>query len=356
MIGWGIIGAGEWADQNIAPAIRQASGSALVGVMSRSKERAEKFANYHGAPKAYDHLDDLLSDPEIHAVFVGTPNHLHREHVAAAARHGKHVLCGVPMAVSTDDCLAMLEDCKRHQVFLGIDFQHRRHPQFLALKEVVDSGAIGDIVTVHAQASIPWEGGHRGRQVWRVPFAGAFKEEYDQASMIRGRGGWKEELGKRGSGILSGPGMLGLDTLRFVLGCEVEHVYATGDFSVALRSQETAVVATLQFQKGIIATFECCRKTPFADNRFIFNGTKGRAVTHGFTPWDSEGTLEVCTDQGTVVRRFYSHNMFVDHIESMNHAIRDRREPNPSGVDGLRERQITLAIRESALNQRVVSV
>src|SRR5688500_9307463 len=102
MGGWGIIGAGEWADQNVAPAIWQALRSSLVGVMSRSRERAEKFANYHGASKAYDRLDGLLSDPEIQVVFVGTPNHLHREHVAAAARHGKHVLCGVPMAVSTD--------------------------------------------------------------------------------------------------------------------------------------------------------------------------------------------------------------------------------------------------------------
>jgi 1,5-anhydro-D-fructose reductase (1,5-anhydro-D-mannitol-forming) len=355
-IGWGIIGAGEWADQNIAPAIRQAPGSRLVAVQSRTKHRAETFASYHGASRAYDDLDVLLRDPDIQVVFVGTPNHLHHEHVLAAARRGKHILCGVPLAVTTEDCVAMLEECNRHGVLLGVDFQHRHHPQFQALKATIHGGTIGEIVTVHAQASIPWEGGHRGRQVWHVPFEGAFADEYSQASMIRGREAWKETLEMRGSGILSGPGMLGLDVLRFVLASEVESVFATGDFSQAPRHQETAAVATLRFQNGVIATFECCRNTPFADNRFIVNGTKGRACTHGFTPWDSEGLLEVCTAEGTHTRTFHRGNMFVSHIEAMNRAVRDGCEPMPSGLDGFRERQVTLAIRQSALQKVLVKL
>lgn len=347
-IGWGIVGLGGWMDRFATPAIRQAKDTKLVGVVSRDKVRAEKFAAYHGAEHAYDRLEALLDNPEVDAIFVGTPNNLHAEAVIAAAERGKHSICSIAMAVSEEDCIAMVEACRRHKVRLGVDFQTRYHPGFRALRQVIHDGTIGEVVTARCLMSLPWEGGQRGGQVWTVPAIGAFAGEFDQS--------WKKDMSMRGAGAMSGAGMFGIDMLRFLLGRDVEQVFAVADVATAARTQETVVQAVLTFQGGILASFETTSHTPFSDNTTTVSGTKGRASSYGLRPWDSDGRLDVWTERGHVSREFHRHNMFVDQIEAFNRNILDGTEPNASGVDGWRERQITLAIRESSLKNAPVKI
>lgn len=348
-IGWGIVGLGGWADRYATPAVRQAKDSKLVGVVSRDREKAQQFAAYHGAAFAYDRLDDLLNNKEVQAVYVLTPNNLHAETVIPAAEHRKHVLCGSAMAVTEEDCIAMVEACKRHNVRLGIDFQTRHLPAFRALKQVMESGVIGDIVSVRCQTSAPWEGGGGVRQAWQVPAKGVFGTHLDHS--------WKQDLSMRGSGIMSGTAMFGIDMLRFLMGREVEEVYAYSDVVTAPRKQENIVEATLIFQGGIPASYASSNRTPFADNVVTVYGTKGRASSQALNPTvTSDGVLRVRTAQGETVREFHGTNMFVDEIEAFNQCIQSGKEPDPSGVDGWRERQITLAIRESGMKKSVIKI
>jgi predicted dehydrogenase len=351
-IGWGIVGLGGWSDRHMAPAIRQAKDTRLVGVVSRDKAKAQQFATHHGAAHAYDRLEDLLSNPEVDVVCVMTPNNLHAEAVIAAAQRGKHVLCGIAMAASEEDCLAMVEACKRHNVRLGTDFQTRYNPAYRALRQVVASGALGDVVSARCVHCLPWSLRKVGEQVWNVPTAGALAP----GSGSHGNNNWKEDLSMRGAGVMSSPGMFGIDMLRYILGRDVETVYGFSDVATAPRTQETIVEATLGFQGGIPASFTCTNHTPYADNSVTVHGAKGSAYCSGMNPFVSDGVLRVRTEQGETVREFHGGNMFVDQVEAFNESVRTGKEPNASGVDGWRERQITLAIRESGMKRSVVKL
>ena len=82
--GWGIVSTGKHPDVKIAPAMAAAGGGELVGVYSRDQQRAEAFAQKHGARAAYSRLGDLLKDSLVEGVFVSSPNALHAEHVVQA--------------------------------------------------------------------------------------------------------------------------------------------------------------------------------------------------------------------------------------------------------------------------------
>lgn len=345
---WGLLGIGEWVDQNVAPAIRQAEGATLAGLTSRSPERAKTFADYHGVERIYPSEEALLSSPDIDAVVLATPNHLHRDQAIEAASKGKHILCCAPTAITVADCRAMVDAHHKHGTLFGMDFQHRHHPAFRRMQQVIADGTIGEPFSGRAQASIPWEGGHRGRQVWNVPNAGAFASEHSQASMIRGREDWKKTQATRGAGILSGPGMLALDTLRFLLGRDVELVFGRADIADDSQ-QETFAIALLTFRGGVNVHFEVSRSTPYADNTFTVYGSKGRVSVRGFNPWDTYATFELRTEQGTFTENVVRGNMYVAQIEAFCASVREKREPSASGLDGLRERQISLALRESAV-------
>lgn len=355
-IGWGIVGLGGWADRTVAPAIKQAKDTRLVGVVSRDKARAEKFAKYHGVEHAYDNLASLLANKDVNAIYVATPNNLHAEAVIPAAQRGIHVMSAVAMAVTEEDCIAMVEACRRHNVRLGVDFQTRWHPAFRALKQTIDDGTIGKPVTARCQLA---GGGaaFRPRQGWHVPALGALTDDDQQARRtgMSGSGDWKHDLRMRGAGVLSGRGMFGTDILRFYFG-DVREVSAFADVAIAAHNQETYVVANISFRNGVVASYDSAENTPFPDNSVTVYGTKGTAIATGLQTGHSEGSLEVRTDGGTLVRNFYNHNMYVEEFEAFHQAIRDGTDPDPSGVDGWKERQLSLAIRESAVKGATVKV
>jgi predicted dehydrogenase len=362
-IGWGIVGLGGWADHTVAPAIKQAKDTRFVGIASRDKARAQQFAKYHGVEHAYDNLADLLANKDLNAIYVATPNSLHAETVIAAAQRGIHVMCAVAMAVSEEDCIAMVEACRRYNVRLGVDFQTRWHPAFRALKQTIDDGTIGKPVTARCQLA-GGGAGFRPRQGWHVPNEGFLTANEPmeqrgvyggQRSGVSGSGDWKHDLSMRGAGVLSGRGMFGTDILRFYFG-DVKEVNAFADVATAAHNQETYVVANVAFKSGVVASYDSADNTPFPDNSVTVYGTKGTAVATGLQTSHSDGTLEVRTDKGTIVRNFYNHNMYVDEFEAFHQAIRDGKDPDPSGVDGWKERQLTLAIRESAVKGATVKV
>lgn len=339
-IGWGIIGPGGWADRYIAPAIKQAADSRLVAVLSRDKGRAEAFAKGHGAEKGYDSTEEFLKHPGLDAVWVGTPNHLHAAYAIPAMEAGKHVIVDITMAVTEEDCLAMVEAGRRNRVKLGVEFQTRHHPGNRDLKRLITEGALGDIVMLKAQMALPWGGGmSAGRQTWKVSAEAAIAHPHTS---------WKEIYPMRGGGVTVVGGMFSVDLLRYLAGREVEEVFAYTDAATAPRGQETIALATLKFQGGVYAYMDCSGHNPYADNNVTVYGTKGRATSFGGLRLDSDGSLEAITDRGSFHRDYTGHNMYVDEFEEFIKCIRENREPSASGVDGWRERQIGIAIVESS--------
>ncbi|MSP79049.1 MAG: Gfo/Idh/MocA family oxidoreductase [Dehalococcoidia bacterium] len=323
-----------------------------MGVVSRDLAKAQKFAAYHSVPHVYDNLAALLNNKDVHALYVATPNSLHATSVVAAAQRGIHVMSAVAMTATEEDCITMVEACKKHNVRLGVDFQTRWHPAFRALKQTMVDGTLGEIITAHVQLSSAGSA-LRPFQGWRVLNDGMGRVNIvprtDAATTYtRPPDAWQRNLAMRGAGVLSEGGMFGTDMLRFLLG-DVTEVTAIANVATAPRNQETYVVASVVFKSGVVVSYDSADSTPYPDNAATVYGTKGTAIATGLQTLNSDGTLEIRNASGRQNREFFGHNMYQDEFEAFNACIAIGKDPDPSGVDGWRERQLVLAMRESAV-------
>ena len=111
---------------------------------------ARDVAARHGIERVHGSYEALLADPEVDAVYIPLPNHLHREWTIAAARAGKHVLCEKPLAMTAAEAEQMVAVCERAGVRLMEAFMYRLHPSWLAVREIVASGRIGRLLAVQS--------------------------------------------------------------------------------------------------------------------------------------------------------------------------------------------------------------
>ena len=110
------------------PGIRTPTRCEVVAIASRDADRGRSDAERLGIPRVHGSYEALLADPEVDAVYVPLPNHLHAEWTIAAARAGKHVLCEKPLAMTAADAERMVEACRVAGVLLMEAFMYRLHP------------------------------------------------------------------------------------------------------------------------------------------------------------------------------------------------------------------------------------
>jgi len=146
---WGILGPGR-ISRSFLTGLAGSATEHAVAVGSRALDRAETTARLFEVPRAYGSYQQLLADPEVEAVYVGTPNSVHARWAIAAARAGKHVLCEKPLGVSRAEAETMFEAAREHGVWLMEAFMYRFHPRTLRLAEIVAAGEIGTPVLVRA--------------------------------------------------------------------------------------------------------------------------------------------------------------------------------------------------------------
>lgn len=142
---WGVLGVGNVCEVKSAPAMQIIQGSKLVAVMRRNKELAKDYAIRHGVSKWYGDADELIEDPDVNAIYIATPPHMHAEMTRKAALAGKPVYVEKPMARTYKECQNMIKDCENAHVPLFVAYYRRTLPNFLKVKELVDSGAIGEV-------------------------------------------------------------------------------------------------------------------------------------------------------------------------------------------------------------------
>jgi predicted dehydrogenase len=145
---WGVLSTANIGLNKVIPAMARAEISTATAIASRSLENAEAAAGKLGIPRAYGSYGELLEDPEIEAVYIPLPNNLHPEWTNAAAAAGKHVLCEKPLAMTSAEAREMVKACDEAGVLLAEAFMYRLHPTWVKTKELVDSGAIGELRSV----------------------------------------------------------------------------------------------------------------------------------------------------------------------------------------------------------------
>ena len=172
---WGILGCARITRRGLIPGIAESSGSKLVALASRDLATAKAWAKEFGVDRAYGSYEDVISDPSVDAVYVPLPNELHREWVERAAAAGKHVLCEKPLALDASDASAMVDFCRKSRVTLIEAFMWPHQPRTLAIKKLLNEGAIGELRLIRVSFSFPidltdWrlEAGRGGGALWDV--------------------------------------------------------------------------------------------------------------------------------------------------------------------------------------------
>ncbi|KAA3661062.1 MAG: gfo/Idh/MocA family oxidoreductase [Chloroflexi bacterium] len=144
-IRWGIVGCGDVTEVKSGPGFQKARNSSLAAVMRRNGALAQDYAQRHGVPTWCEDAAALINDPEVDAVYVATPPSSHKEYAIMAAQAGKPVYVEKPMALNYAECVAMIEACETADVPLFVAYYRRSLNRFLKIKELLDTGAIGEV-------------------------------------------------------------------------------------------------------------------------------------------------------------------------------------------------------------------
>ena len=146
---WGIIGTGGIA-RAFATDIAHLSDHVIAAVGSRNLETAENFVKSIPGAKAYGSYEALINDSDIDAIYVATPHPSHKDNVIAALKAKKPVLCEKPFAVNASEAKEMVAAAKAHDVALMEAMWARFLPHYGKIREIVASGVLGQITTIHA--------------------------------------------------------------------------------------------------------------------------------------------------------------------------------------------------------------
>ena len=170
-IKWGFIGCGEVTEKKSGPAFNEVPGSQVVAVMSRSEKKARSYAERHHIRKWYTDAQELIDDPDVNAVYIATPPSSHATFAIMAMNAGKPVYVEKPLAASYNDCIRINRISEQTGVPCFVAYYRRYLPYFQKVKEIIQSGGIGDVINVQVRFSVPPRDldYHSGKEMpWRL--------------------------------------------------------------------------------------------------------------------------------------------------------------------------------------------
>jgi len=148
-VNWGVLGTAVIATGRTMPALKGSSSATLLALASRDAAKGRAVAQELGVPRVYVGYDALLADPDIDAVYVPLPNHLHFEWSVRALEAGKHVLCEKPLCLTSGEVAQLCAVRDRTGRHIEEAFAFRNHPQWEKLEEILATNAIGTVRAVH---------------------------------------------------------------------------------------------------------------------------------------------------------------------------------------------------------------
>ncbi len=148
---WGVLSTAKIGLEKVIPAMQQGEFCDVVAIASRSKEKADEAANQLGISNTYGAYETLLADPDIDAVYIPLPNHLHVRWAIAALKAGKHVLCEKPIGLSSEEAMQLVAAAEQFPHLKVMEaFMYRHHPQWRLAKKWVEEKAIGNLKTIQS--------------------------------------------------------------------------------------------------------------------------------------------------------------------------------------------------------------
>jgi len=240
---WGILGVASIATRRVIPAMQDCERGELVAIASRDTIKAQKAAQQFSIPKAFGSYEELLSDPNIEAVYIPLPNVLHEEWSVKAAEAGKHVLCEKPLTTTVASARRIIAARDRAGVKMSEAFMVRVHPRWLRVRALVRERRIGELRFLHTHL-------------------GYFTRDPDN---IRNKSG--------GGGALLDIGCYAITFARFIFGEEPSRVIGLIESDPEMKT-DRLTSGILEFPSGQ-STFTCSTQLYYHSQVQIL-GTEGR--------------------------------------------------------------------------------
>lgn len=244
---WGVVGSAGIAKRAFIPAVHTSEWGVVTAIASRDLETAKKTAEELQIGNAYGSYEALIADPQIDAVYIPLPNHLHREWTIRAAQAGKHVLCEKPLAMNAAEAEEMVGACKDAGVLLEEAFMYRHHPRYDQIREIIRSGEIGEIRGI--------------RGAFTFNNAGDMKN-------VRYKREW-------GGGSIYDVGCYPICAARLILEQEPSAVTAQAFYSPEHGNVDMMAAGLIEFAGGVSLTFDCGMWAS-GRNTLEIVGSKGR--------------------------------------------------------------------------------
>ena len=166
-VGWGIVGCSDIVRRRAADAILMQPDSRIAAFYSHSAELADEHAARYGG-QGYTSLNELLADDGVTIVYVASPVERHAAETIAAAQSGKHVLVEKPMALTADECDAMIAAANANGVTCAVAYYARWLPKVRHMKQLLDEQALGTVVRAHVAQLSEFNPVADDPKIWRV--------------------------------------------------------------------------------------------------------------------------------------------------------------------------------------------
>lgn len=322
---YAVCGLGWFAQVAVLPAFGNAEeNSQLVALISGDAEKLDELGERYGVPAerrgGYERYEEILAAADVDAVYVVTPNHLHREYTVRAARAGVHVLCEKPMAVTVEECEEMIAACEEAGVKLMIAYRLHFEEANLTAAEMVRSGRLGEA------------------RYFSSVFSNLVTDEDDIRLDPIAAGG----------GSLYDVGIYCLNAARYVFAAEpteVTAMQAVGGGRFAECDEMTA--ATLRFPGDRLASFVCSFSTRDHDE-YRVQGTDGELVVSPAYGFKNDLAWRLKAGDDEEKRTFPERDQVAPEILHFSACLLDGRRPEPDGNEGLADVKILTALHRSA--------
>ncbi len=326
---YAVVGLGHISQVAVLPAFRNASNSELFALVSGDAEKLDKVGKKYSLEHLYSYEDYSRALSNVDAVYLAVPNHLHREYAVRAAAAGVHVLCEKPMAVTGEDCKAMIEAANQNHAKLMIAYRLHFEAGNLEAIRLAKSGKLGEVRF----------------------FASEFAQQVADNNVR------VSEPVARGGGPVYDMGVYCINAARYLFGGEPTHVSAVtaNNGNKRFHRVDEMVSVVMRFPKERLATFTCSFGA--ADiGRYSLIGTKGVLRFDPAYEYAMPLKQQVTRDEKTKTKTFPKRDQFAAELVYFSDCILKDKEPEPSGLEGLADVQIVEAIYESARTRKPVRV
>jgi len=282
---WGVLGTARIVRKTI-PALQETKNGEVVGIASRSGEKAREHANKYGVPQSFDSYEALVASPDIDAVYIALPNALHLEWILKSLDAGKHVLCEKPLAMSAAECGEIAGKADQTGLHVLEGFMYRFHPRFEKLQGLLAAEVLGQLTFVHVAHSFDAGGGDNIR--------------------------WYSGLG---GGALFDTGCYCVNMSRMVTGQEPADVAAFGNYRDANDGGriETSIAGMLRFPAGAISLFDTGVNLE-RRNFLELTGTEGRLYL--------ENPFGLLEEDSVLEEHHFGQDTIYHQVKGANHFVR----------------------------------